>query len=327
MLKLSYDNFTRAKEYIFTYADEIDRAWFRYVFEDDTIDTFLDVLAKYQHKNGGFGGLYYEFDYQGPCLKSTEIAVQYILSLKERPPANLPMIQNMMKYILDNYLPGIGNWCEVVVPAVNEGVHCHWVRYRGEDTTPIKSEDKRIEEYVANEKVCFAAFVSYYSELVPEKLYLDIIKYPTEHILRYWDENSPDYNKSIFDNGEPYNFEYFQGFVSCLKDKRMVDKLTAILCQNPIVFMELDFSKSKYDYVHLPCDSVTSPDSIVYPAVRDLVDESLEYRMNQQNADGRWPLGWSFGNDEGLQNLQVKYEAYRTLLMLVELERFGRIER
>ncbi len=72
-------------------------------------------------------------------------------------------------------MPGIGNWCEVVVPAVNDGVHCHWVRYRGEDVTPIGDEDERIRRYDANEKVCFAAFVSYYSELVSQDVCRDVL--------------------------------------------------------------------------------------------------------------------------------------------------------
>lgn len=326
MDKLTYDRLIKARDYIFCNLDDIGRAWFRYVFEDGNNDAFLNVLAKYQRENGGFGGLCYEFDYQGACLKSTEIAVKYILSMKEKPPAEHPMIKNMMKYILDNYLPGIGNWCEVVVPEVNDGAHCYWVRYRGEDTTSIENEDERIKAYDANEKACFAAFVSYYSELVPHGRYQEIIKYPIEHVLRYWDENSPSYNKTIFDDGEPYNFEYLQVFTACLKDKDLRDKLTSVLCQNPTAFMELDFAKSDYEYVHLPCDSVNSPDSIVYPAVKDLVDESLGYRMKQQSDDGRWPLGWSFGDDEKLQKLQVKYEAYLTLLMIVKLKQFGRIE-
>lgn len=325
MNQLSHDRFIKARNYLFLNLGEVEQAWFRYHFEDGNADSFLAVLAKYQHENGGFGGLYYEYDYPGVCLKSTEIAVKYLFGLKERPPAGHPVIQKMMKYILDNYLPGIGNWREVVVPEVNDGVHCYWVRYRNEDTTPIADEDERIRAYDANEKACFAAFVSYYSELVPDKLYRDIIKYPIEHILRYWDENSPRYDKNIFDSGEPYQFEYFQDFVSCLKDGDVKEKLTSILCQNPTAFMELDFAKSESDYVHLPCDSVNSPDSIVYPAVKNLVDESLTYRLNQQNDDGRWPLGWSFGDDEALQKLQIKYEAYRSLLMLVKLKCFGRI--
>ncbi len=327
MIKLNHNNFIKARDYIFANAEEIDRAWFRYVFEDKDDDLFLDSLKKYQYENGGFGGLYYEFDYKGPCLKSTEIAVKRILSLEKKPSSDLPIIRETMKYLLDNYLPGIGNWREVVTPEVNDGAHCHWVRYRGEDTTPIENEDERIRRYDANEKLCFAAFVSYYSELVNQELLHDILKYPTEHILRYWDENSPNYDRTIFERGEPYNFEYFQHFIPYIRNKSLADRLTSILCQSPTSFMELDLKKSTRDYVHLPCDSVSSPDSVVYPVVKELVDKSLEYRINQQSDDGRWPLGWSFGSDENLQKLQVKYEAYRTLDMLIMLDKFKRIEK
>ncbi len=89
MLKLTRNNFIKARDYIFAHTDDINRAWFRYNFEDSDADAFMSVLAKYQHKNGGFGGLFYEFDYQGSCLKSTEIAIGYILSLKEKPSANV----------------------------------------------------------------------------------------------------------------------------------------------------------------------------------------------------------------------------------------------
>lgn len=326
MQKLTHENFIKARDYIFTHADSINRAWFTYHFEDNDTDAFLKVLAKHQHENGGFGGLFYEFDYQGPCLKSTEVAIGYILGLREKPSATHPIIQNMMAYILKRYLPEIGNWGEVAEPEVNDGVYCRWARYRGAACTPIENEDERIKQYDANEKVCFAAFVALYSELVPEDLCRDILKYPTEYIRRYWDQHSPEYNPHPFDDGTPYDFKYFQWFVPCLKDKAAADMLTAILCQNPTAFMELDYTKSDADYVHLPCDVVGSPDSIIYPAVKDLVDDSLGYRLKQQSDDGRWPLGWSFGEGEGYRRLQTLYETYRTLDMLVKLKRFGRIE-
>ena len=212
MKKLTHENFIKARDYIFANSDDINRAWFRYNFEDGDTDAFMEVLAKYQHENGGFGRLYYEFDYQGPCLKSTEVAIGYILKLKEKPFADHPVIKNMMKYILERYHPEIGNWGEPAEPEVNDGVHCHWVRYRGTVITPIENEDERIKNYDANEKACFAAFVALYSELIPDEMYRDIIKYPTEHILRHWDKNSPDYDKSFLDG--PYNFEYFLWFTA-----------------------------------------------------------------------------------------------------------------
>ena len=49
--------------------------------------------------------------------------------------------------------------------------------------------------------------------------------------------------------------------------------------------------------------------------------------MGQQSDDGRYPLGWSFGDDEGMQKLQTKYEAYLTLAMLEKLDRFDMIDR
>lgn len=58
MLKLTRSSFVKAKDYILTHTDDINRAWFRYNFEDGNANAFMDVLAKYQHKNGGFGGLY-----------------------------------------------------------------------------------------------------------------------------------------------------------------------------------------------------------------------------------------------------------------------------
>jgi len=326
MLKLTRENFQKARDYIFANSDGINRAWFRYNFEDGNTDAFIDVLAKYQHENGGFGGIYYEFDYQGPCLKCTEVAIGYIISLKDKPSAEHPVIQKMMNYILERYIPEIGNWGDPAEPEVNDGIYCWWTRYRGEPIVPIEDENERIKNYAANEKVCFAVFVALYSELVPEGLYNDIIKYPTEYILRYLDENSPEYNKEIFDDGTPYDFEYFQWFVPCLKDKDMADKLTSILLQNPTAFMDLDFAKSDKEYVHLPCDWIDSPDNIIYPVVKDLVDDSLEYRIRQQSGDGRWPLGWSFGEGEGLRKLQTAYEAHLSMKMLAKLNRFGRIE-
>ena len=325
MLKLTYDNFLKARAYIFAHADEITRAWFDYHFEHQDTDVFMDVLSTYQHENGGFGGLVYEFDYQGPCLKSTEIAIEYILGLTEKPSAQHPVIRKMMAYILGQYLPEIGNWGESAVPEVNDGVHCRWARFRGETPPPMTDDEECIQKYDANEKVCFAAFVVFYSELVPEDMYRDIIKYPIAYIIRYYDEHSPVYDKAVLGSG-PYDFEYFQWLVHCLKDKAVADKLTAILCQHPTAFMELDYTTSDTDYVHLPCDVVSSPHSVVYDTVKDLVDDSLEYRMQQQSDNGRWLLGWSFGEGEGLCKLQVLCEASRTLSMLVKLKRFGRID-
>ena len=318
MLKLTQENFDKARNYIIANGDDINRAWFRYYFEDGDADAFMDVLANYQHENGGFGGLSDEFEYQGPCLKCTEIAIGYICGLNEKPSGDHPVIRKMMTYLLENYITEIGDWGEPFVPEINDHVHCSWSRYRDETPPPMADDEERIKRYDPNEKVCFAAFVAYYSEIVPQELHEEIIKFPVQHILRYWDENSPEYR-----GASVYDFEYFLEFVPCLKDKVLRDKLTEIFRQNPTKFWELDFSKADTDYVHLPC---VSPNNIVYPAVKDVADAALTYRIGQQCDNGKWPLGWSYGDSEEMRRLEAKSDVIRTVNMLVLLKASGRIE-
>lgn len=151
-----------------------------------TSDEFMNELGKYQHENGGFVGLVYEYEYNGSTLKDTEHAFRYIFYLKENPNAQHPVIQKMMGYLLDRYRPEIGCWGELLEPEVNNGAHVWWWTYGGEDIKTIIDEDERIRLYNPNGQATLAVFIALYSELVPENLYQEIIKYPVEKILKYY---------------------------------------------------------------------------------------------------------------------------------------------
>lgn len=332
MIKLTHENFIKARDYIYTNSDDINRAWFRYNFEDGNTEAFMGVLAKYQYENGGFGGLVYEWEYKGPTLKDTEHAFRYIFYLKDKPSADHPVIQKLMKYLLGRYRPDIGHWGSVEETGVNDGAHVPWWGYNEDEYPPIADEDERILKYSPNGHAALAAFVALYSEIVPVDLFRDIIKYPMEKILRYYDEASPLFRKSSTDGvidgdiATPYNLKCYQQFVACLKDKPLAEKLAAILCQNPTACMQLDFVKWEQGYEELPCDVVQTPDSVVYPAVKDLVDESLSYLIRQQKGDGGWHLNFRFGEGNAFRKLEEDFEAHLTMLILAELGRFGRIE-
>ena len=174
-----------------------------------------------------------------------------------------------------------------------------------------------------------AAFVALYAELVPEELYKDIIRYPVEHILRYYDEASPLFGRSAHaDHGKndiesPYNLKCYQQFVKCLPDKALADRLAAILSQRPTACMQLDYAAWENGYEELPCDVVETPDSVVYPAVRQVVEESLDYLIRRQSPDGAWHLTWRFGDDERFRRMETLYEANYTMLVLSRLYRLA----
>lgn len=323
-----------ARDFIFVHPNDINHAWFRYHFEakehpessflDGETCAFMDVLAKYQHENGGFGGLSDEFEYTGPCLKCTEIAIGYIFGLYEKPSCDHPVIKKTMDYLLKQYIPEIGNWGEPFVPEINEHPHCRWSRYRGDTPLHLSDDEERIKSYDANEKACFAAFIAAYSEIVPKELQDKIIKFPTQHALRYWDKNSPEYNKEMWSGSQSYDVGYMMWLVPHLKDKALADKLKIILLQEPAAGWELDFSKADNDYVHLP--DASSPDDYVYAAEKKLIDEAITYQIKRQCGNGKWPLGWSYGDSEEMKKLEAKSDLMRTVNMLVKLKRFDRIE-
>jgi len=332
MQKLTHANFIKARNFVFKHSDDINQAWFRYNFENENTAEFMEALAKYQREDGGFGGLVYEFDYQGSCLVSTEMAFRYIFFLKEKPAASHPVIQNAIKYLLSRYRPDIGCWGEECEPEVNDGVHVGWMGYTPNSYPPIADVDERIKKYRPNRQATFAAFIALYSEIVPEEIYNDIIFYPIEKILHYYDQNSPLFRKSTTDDhfesdiDVPYNLCCYQLFVQCLKDKTQAEKLAKILRQNPTACMELNKNNWVNEYEDLPCFVVKAPDSCVYPAVKDLVDESLDYLIRQQSEGGAWHLYYSWGENEAFRKMEKSYEAHMTMLFLAKLKRFGRIE-
>ncbi|MBN2074242.1 MAG: hypothetical protein JW762_01695 [Dehalococcoidales bacterium] len=238
----------------------------------------------------------------------------------------------MMRYVLERYRPEIGCWGDMLEPEVNDSTHVWWWTYGEDNFSPTDDLNERILNYDPNGQAALAAFEALYSELVPEDLYRDIIRYPVEKILRYYDEASPLFGHSgkhgrfAGDIEIPYNLKCFQRFVKCLKDKPLADKLEVILRQNPTACMQLDLAKWEKGYEELPSDIVDSPDSVVYPAVKDLVDQSLDYLIGQQSEDGAWHLPYRFGGDEAFRKLEAECEVHLTLLLLAELKRFDRIE-
>lgn len=107
--------------------------------------------------------------------------------MKNRLPTTR-LSKRMMKYLLDRYRPEIGCWGDLLEPGVNELPHVGWWTYGTETFLPILDGNERVKYYNPNDHAALAAFVALYRELVPKDLYEDIIKYPVEKILRYYDE-------------------------------------------------------------------------------------------------------------------------------------------
>lgn len=235
----------------------------------------------------------------------------------------------MMKYILDKYRPEEGCWGDLFEPQVNDYAHVRWFAFEN-DYHSYDTFEERIMYYNPNGHAGLAAFVALYSDIVPKDLYGDIIKYPIEKIRRYYDKDSPNKGTYITDkhrkdeNESPYNMICLSQFCDCLKDKTLADELQSILCQNPTACMKLDSKLWHHDYYETPCDVVSTP-NFLYKAVKDEVDNAIDYIIKWQSDDGAWFLPWSLGCCESMKKIEERHNVHLTVLILSQLKRFSRI--
>ena len=89
----------------------------------------------------------------------------------------------------------------------------------------------------------------------------------------------------------------------------------------------MDESGWNHGYHETAFDVVEKPDSFIYRAVKDLVDQSLDWLIRRQDEDGAWHLTFRFGKDEAFRRLEANFEAHYTMLTLAKLNRFGRIDK
>jgi hypothetical protein len=151
---LSKEKFEKSKSYIMERGRTLDKARFGLYFNNLSKENVLNVLRLHQNPDGGFQDMG-----EGPRSISspigTSVAFQLLTDLDV--PANDPMIQNGVKYILDTFDHDVGLW----QPAFN------WLH-----------EEAYIVQKWGNPGAELVGYLCHYQELVPRaflKKLLDII--------------------------------------------------------------------------------------------------------------------------------------------------------
>lgn len=181
MNKLKKEQFNKAAHFLKTQGNDIDKAMFKYFFEEKSLDEVVDILMIYQNKDGGFGKLDYDFECPDSCMKHTESAGRYIFALNE-VPAEHPMIQRLVPYIITNYNRTTGEWDNLVVPSVNDYPHAPWWHYSERELFVPKNRTDLIRHYDSNTNSALAGMLVKYSSLVPKDLLDEIMGIVIEKI-------------------------------------------------------------------------------------------------------------------------------------------------
>lgn len=310
MKNLSKIQFEKARDFMYSYAQDIDLAMFQYYFEEKPKSEVIEILEKYQNEDGGFGTLDYDFIYTDSCLKQTESACRYIFALDV--PDTHPMIPKLMKYMISNYNKTTGEWDNLTVPEVNNYPHAPWWEHEEQEKFIPKDYIDLITHYDPNTNSALAGMVVKYSRYVPDNLVQYIQKIVVDKI-----------NLS----GDFYQYGMLSDvyFVNALQDERLKNALRTKLMGNGRLISLLDDNWGTENAYKL-CHWIDTPDHPYYKLYKNDVDNNHTFLIETQNEDGSWTPSWSWGEPEVWKEVELRIKGMMTMKFLWSLDIFHRCE-
>ena len=123
-MKLSKDAFSKAEDFIYSNARNLDISLFEKHFKEGSKDDFLTELEKYQNSDGGFGhAIESDFRLALSSAMATSVGLQYCVEVGV--DSNDPIIPSVMKYLADTFNSEHVYWPRTPIE-VNDEPHAPW---------------------------------------------------------------------------------------------------------------------------------------------------------------------------------------------------------
>lgn len=107
MQKLSFENFLKAKNYLFFHGRELEQTLFEFEFENGSAKSVKQVLKKHQNEDGGFQDMGEGDRHCSSCI-GTSIAFQHLIEIGATPSEEL--VQRGINYLLQSYNSECDYW-------------------------------------------------------------------------------------------------------------------------------------------------------------------------------------------------------------------------
>ncbi|MCB9419870.1 MAG: hypothetical protein H6667_08700 [Ardenticatenaceae bacterium] len=305
MKKLSKARFEKAAAFVQAQAREVDKRLFDFYFGKATAVAVLEALAAYQNEDGGFGhGIEPDFRLRASSPMATSVGLQYCVTMNA--PANHPLIQKAMGYLVDTY-----DWEHHYWPAtyknVNDEPHAFWWH--------VDKLSPPTEIQWPNPSAEIVGYIHRYHSLVPA----DLLNQATRRA-------EANLNNSPIISGETpqkYNVMCWERAMSSLPGSlstAVADAIRRTFAAYPSIQADT--------FEELGILALAShPDSILAHLAPDAIQQALDREIDNQAEDGGWWPGWHWGQYEDVWPIaQQEWAGKITVHTLHTLHTYGRIE-
>jgi hypothetical protein len=302
MRTLSAEQFAKARDFLLTRARPLERAMFRFEFEQGSAADVLKELETFQNEDGGFGNaLEPDFRLPASSATATTVALQYIsrLQLPETPVIAIRALQYLYRtFDHDHQL-----WMSVP-ESVTQFPRAVWWEYPGLE---------KAEQYWANPSAEIVGYLYEFPGIVPDGL--------REALTRKAFEK-------LDNRSEPLEMHDLLCYL------RLAERLPAGLQSelytrlDPHVRAVVTTTLEQWRAYSLqPIQVAPSPESRYYPVFQSAISENLDFLIANQGDDGAWHPTWEWGRyEEEWQRAQEEWKGWLTLDNLRILRAYKRIE-
>ena len=302
-MKLTAASFSRAQDFMLQRARPLERALYRYHFENAPAAEVRAALAGFQNEDGGFGRAL-EPDFRLPASSAIATSLGFHHLREAGVPAPDPLVRAAVRWAQAAFDRDLDRW-SVVPPAVNDWPHAPWWTWTGPGDPG----------FTANPGVEFVAHFWRYREAVDPAFLSEITARAEELIARQPARPEMHDLLGIINLAEtpsvPANLRnQAANYVRQAGPK--------IVARDPEAWA---------GYGVKPVLLAPRADSLLTPLLGDALTANLDFEIARQGDDGAWAPNWNWGGlfagDWPLAELEWK--GVLTLRILLTLRSYGRL--
>ena len=298
-MKLTKDNYLKARDFILTNARMIERRLFQFHFENDSPEGVFHAVYAYRNSDGGFGhGM-------EPDTASPESQPLFSIMALE----TLDEIDYLTKeIILEDFMPYFEN-----ITTEKGGIP--WM-LRPKSDYPCAEHFRTVKEWAA-----LSTTASLLGILEKHKIEIPWIQKAEQFV---WEEIERIKEKHVFCYlCVPRRLQFLKYTKSIDKAEKALNDLKRwILSEGVLCKDKTDEGWGLYQKPN-SLSYAPSPDSILYPIFsKETISSDLNELINRQKFDGKWDT-W-YGLSEGMK---LEWAGIQTLSTLKILKNYDRIEK
>jgi hypothetical protein len=300
-MMLTPASFSRAQEFLLQHARPLERALYRFHFENAPAGAVRQALAAFQNEDGGFGrALEPDFRLPGSSALATTLALKYLR--EAGVPARDPLVIAALRWTQAAFDRPLDRW-PAVPPAVNDWPHAPWWTWAGPGEPG----------FTANPGVEFVAHLWRYREAVDPAFLSDITARAEELLRRLPDRPEMHDLLCVIHLAETPS-------VPALLRNRAANY--ARRAGPAIVARE---SEAWVGYGVKPLMLAPRADSLLAPLLGEPVGANLEFEIQRQGADGAWAPNWSWGGlfPQDWPGAEREWKGILTLQSLLTFRSYG----